>query len=317
MMNTTAPTSNERDMNSTTWTVATFEKATSVQPFQNDPAKSGTAAVGLVIPTSASTPSRPYYVPQFSATTSLILNRIKNSKVGVNVDAGQARHGDSTPSPFDQHADEDTKKAWLFQTQSAILDTPKPEPRASPEHLTLPLPMGAAQLPLLNPSLKRKRPSTTEKVDFTQNTIAFPTPPTVESHPQASRSSGVSDSTSSGTEQCVKCQRSDSLPQNPVFQCIQCYRFWHKLCAPAVSHEISALGFICAGCIQKDDDPQGAQSSPGVHKQRHVDRLREKRLAGLPNGVVLPKADLLGFHGGAASNLAVSAKRYAKLVHND
>lgn len=282
------------------WGDARIEKKDLAASTRDDAVKSSFATEPAVS-SSGPTP-QPHYVPQFSGTTSFILNRINKSQYESN-SAKPVLFGASAASAAshpDQSADGETRKASLFTSQSAVTQPTKPNAQGSQQQGTLPLPMGAIPSPSLNPSLKRKRDPDAEKVDFTQNTIAFPTPV---------RSSNLLSAQVQSIRSCLKCQRSDSLPQNPIFQCQRCHRSWHKQCAsPTISQGGTSMpGSICADCSQNNNENHlDAQSSPGLHKQSHIERMRQKRLSGLPRSVVPPKAELVGFNGGSASSLAVS-----------
>lgn len=112
-------------------------------------------------PTMARTNSdtQPPYVPQFSAATALILDRIKGGSQAFNSALSDASAAIPPPS---KAAYEDARTR-LVQSMNTTLDVSSPKPPGPSEPTSI--------------GIKRERePDEQEPVDFTQNTMVMPPP---------------------------------------------------------------------------------------------------------------------------------------------
>ncbi|KAI8684232.1 hypothetical protein NCS57_00089100 [Fusarium keratoplasticum] len=219
-------------------------------------------------------PDQASYTPQFSSNASIIMDRIKSSR----------------------------QENMLEKSRTEVahdLDATLPVPSASPLLQTLPMSTNptSAAWSSSNAGAKRKRESSTEKVDFTQSTVAFPVAkgtdalqPSLQSRPTVQ------------PVQCSKCEGSAQTSQGPLATCAHCLRSWHHQChAPTITSEAMAASiFVCAACAADQEQAVRLKGKSNQQRQYEVEKLRQKRLAALPRGVVPAKPGLVGFGAGRA-----------------
>jgi hypothetical protein len=266
--------------------------ATHYAPVQNP--SPGEGAGGLNSDHLASRPdTRLPYVPQFSATTSFILSRMKKTDGGLNSALSAISATGLQP---DKQAYEDAKTR-LVQTMNGST-MPLPTTQASVVSSSL-----STLNSFMNGGTKRKRESDVEKVDFSQNTISFPTSTQLPQR-RAPVAAATEDSRESESSQCTVCGLHSSSPSNIIVTCSRCLGSWHQQCAtPQISSEACRSGnFECAGC-----NSAPLEHSEDYQRRLHrIERIREKRLANLPRGIVPAKPELVGFGAGQSSDYAVS-----------
>lgn len=142
------------------------------QPKDSKPNLNGALEAGKSYNASV---SQPPYIPQFSAATSLILNRIKG---GPHSFSSALTDASATVPRPDQDAYDDARTR-LVQSMSTTLEMPPVPERPAPRQW-LSSPAVAKEMPTtdsLNMGVKRKRDVEQVAVDFTQNTIVMPPPP--------------------------------------------------------------------------------------------------------------------------------------------
>lgn len=225
-------------------------------------------------------PDQASYTPQFSSNASIIMDRINSSR----------------------------QENTLEKSRTAVahdLDATLPVPSASPLLQTLPMSANptSAAWSSSNAGTKRKRESWTEKVDFTQSTVAFP----VAKGTDAPQPSLQSRPTVQPT-QCSKCEGSAQTSQGPLATCAHCLRSWHHQChSPTITSEAMAASiFVCAACAADQEQGVRLKGKSSQQRQYEVEKLRQKRLAALPRGVVPAKPGLVGFGAGRAPDSSVS-----------
>ncbi|PFH57349.1 hypothetical protein XA68_15190 [Ophiocordyceps unilateralis] len=222
-------------------------------------------------PSSAlETAERPsLYAPQFADSSSLILDRLRNAMAerGLSSDTGpETRRKDDT------------------------LVMPQNQQKRVGEPLST---------PSLQPSLKRKRTSeSVDAVDFTQNSISLPPLPAPASPQSAvvplSQPKEAADETD---RTCCVCLEALRGPEKTIVTCHVCRSSWHQLCVSASGQDAS---YLCAECkIASGYDK--LQQGNSLHRRQLVNRIRAKRLASLPAGVVPAKPELVGFLARQAS----------------
>lgn len=219
-------------------------------------------------------PDQASYTPQFSSNASIIMDRINSSR----------------------------QENTLEKSRTAVAHDPDatlPVPSASPLLQTLPMSANptSAAWSSSNAGTKRKRESSTEKVDFTQSTVAFP----VANAPQPSLQSRP-------TVQCSKCEGSAQTSQGPLVTCTQCLRSWHHQCySPTITSEAMAASIlVCAACAADQEQAVRLKGKSSQQRQYEVEKLRQKRLAAFPRGIVPAKPGLVGFGAGRAPDSSVS-----------
>ncbi|KAM0427538.1 hypothetical protein ACHAPT_007498 [Fusarium lateritium] len=235
-----------------------------------------TSAAAAAAPLRPLSPDQASYTPQFSSNASIIMDRIKTSRQENTVDKAE------TPVAHD-------------------LDATLSVPSASPLLQTLPMSAnpGSAAWSASNAGTKRKQESSTEKVDFTQSTVAFPVakgsdapqPSLLQSRP-----------TVQPAVQCSKCEGSAQSSQDPLATCTHCLRSWHHQChSPTITSEAMAASiFVCAACAADQEQAVRLKGKSNHQRQYEIERLRQKRLVALPKGVVPAKPGLVGFVAGWA-----------------
>lgn len=244
-----------------------------------------------------STPTTPRqqtsYVPQFSATNSLILNRIKLNSPSANptitTTQVQAYQSNNVASKGTE--------SRPAQNMSDTLRMPLPPSSAShhsPKSRTWDFP---------NAGSKRKRDAPTD-VDFTQNTIHFPW----VDQPKSLPSEGQTQPRELHSRNCSKCDGQSRAPEDTLVECNRCLKFWHQQChSPAVTNEmVKLVGFVCVTCTAEQEQAAKLKGKANHQRRDEIERLRQKRLAVLPQGVVPAKSKLVGFGAGRAPDSAVS-----------
>lgn len=225
-------------------------------------------------------PDQASYTPQFSSNASIIMDRIKSSR----------------------------QENTLEKSRTAVAHDPDatlPVPSASPLLQTLPMSANptSAAWSSSNAGTKRKRESSMEKVDFTQSTVAFPVAKGTDA-PQPSLQSRLTVQPA----QCSKCEGSAQTSQGPLATCTQCLRSWHHQChSPTITSEAMAASiFVCAACAADQEQAVRLKGKSSQQRQYEVEKLRQKRLAALPRGVIPAKPGLVGFGAGRAPDSSVS-----------
>ncbi|KAI9171492.1 Succinate--hydroxymethylglutarate CoA-transferase [Paramyrothecium foliicola] len=265
----------------------------SIQPYVEDLAGVGSA------PIQANTCTRVPYVPQFSTTSSFILSRMNNP----------SNHGKSVA----------TSSLSLQPAIGGSEDAIIPLTKDTDGSMTMPLPTPAnvtsgpsffeqAMAASANRA-KRKRDSDVEMVDFSQNTISFPT-----STPSVNPLPATATEPSKITKNlCSICSQAFSTPQNRLVTCSRCLGSWHQQCvSPSIPDGACAgISFECSDCVipatKLADLPEAEQQ-----RRHRIERMREQRLSQLPRGVVPAKAELVGFGAGQSSTPARSEYFYGK-----
>jgi hypothetical protein len=245
---------------------------------------------------AANSSSNSRYVPQFSATTAFILQRMKSRSQDFSSALSAASA--SVPPPS-QNAFEDAKSR-LVQSMNTTMTMHMP----SSDGARQPWP-GSVDLKL-NQSVKRKRDADDEPVDFTQNTIAFPAQSKSfhESTPPASQSATIVSPTSDfKARRCAKCGIAELSADNKLLDCAQCFSSFHQICLPREhSGALPWTGsFLClecrtAGSLLEQHLPRG---------QERIEKSRQQHLNALSNIAVPAKPELVGFTAGTASDEAV------------
>jgi hypothetical protein len=264
---------------------------------------------------NASLPTTPPYVPQFSATTSLILSRMKRDR-DFSSALSDASAALSRP---DKIVFEDAKTRLVQQMNTMSSTMPAPQPSSQIRQPSLE--------DIVQKGTKRKRPGQggrdgdeAEKkkaVDFTQSTLILP----IQSVPQSTTyAPGTSTTSASSGGMCVKCGLSSSFPSNVLIICIRCNTVCHQGCFPS-SSTVPGTGNsptdICPQCImaaeghiQNQALPPHLQPDDDLRRKQKIERIRQTRLATLPEGIRPAKPELVGFGPGAASDRAVRSKPF-------
>ncbi|UKZ79638.1 hypothetical protein TrVFT333_007398 [Trichoderma virens FT-333] len=246
---------------------------------------------------------RPSYTLQFPSA-SWILDLIKNDE----------EPSSSNPS---------NKSEAVLQTEDERKDVPN-GPNGSSIRDTLTMPISPTHLPLGSAAniiaanqligMKRKREDNEEADDFTQNTMSLPIPaPTpavtlsVTEIPGAVRSDIEA--------KCSKCDESSLGSDNPFISCSSCSRLWHQGCASLLVETEDmqqASRFMCPSCLSMSDNDVANHRTGYSQQQNEIERRRAKNLAALPDDVVPPKEELVGFWAGHASDAALTEYFYGK-----
>ncbi|KAH7163146.1 hypothetical protein B0J13DRAFT_518385 [Dactylonectria estremocensis] len=231
-------------------------------------------------PTELPTPTRQTtYVSQFSTSTNLILKRMKLSSQGSKENSGSR----TTPEG------NNTLKL--------------PMPASSATHQNVPVTPGPdpSNRDPLSASTKRKRDSPTG-VDFTQNTIPFPW----VGQPKSQPSDAQTQPEDAQSQRCSRCDEQSWTPGDALVACSQCLKPWHRRChSPAITNEtIKLLNFVCVTCTADQEQAVRLRGKTNSQRTDETERLRQKRLAVLPRGVVPAKSELVGFGAGRAHDSA-------------
>nr|XP_036582552.1 phd finger domain-containing protein [Colletotrichum truncatum]KAF6791256.1 phd finger domain-containing protein [Colletotrichum truncatum] len=291
----------------------TDNKATSIQvqsedvkptPIQTDLNQSSPAPATAPRPNGeALTPSR--YNPQFSATTQMILSRLKKGNGGST----SPSPGFSTaqlPSPA-KATYEDVKRR-LVEKLSTTMTLPMPTPSPTPAAAVRTLGHTSSAM---SPTVGTKRKRHPEEQDVSPLTRSLPpTESPIVTRPapkQPAKRRRVKDES-----MCVKCQRTSFTDANVIVAC-GCGEAWHQLChEPEISEDVARIraSFKCNTCIQEDKEQaryqieltkyrEAKQEQADLRRQQHeVAKMREKRLANLPSFI---KPELVGFEAGDAT----------------
>ncbi|KAH7171032.1 hypothetical protein EDB81DRAFT_635896 [Dactylonectria macrodidyma] len=153
----------------------------------------------------------------------------------------------------------------------------------------------------LNARTKRKRDSTID-VDFTQSTIPFP----LVDQPKSQSPDAQNQPQESNSQSCSQCDGQSWTPDDALVACIQCLKSWHQQChLPAVTNEmIKLLNFVCVTCMADQTQAVRLRGKTNHQRRDEIARLRQKRLAVLPQGMVPAKPELVGFGAGRAPDSA-------------
>ncbi|KAF7544753.1 hypothetical protein G7Z17_g9696 [Cylindrodendrum hubeiense] len=224
------------------------------------------------------------YVSQFSATNSLILNRLK-------------------PNPRGTGSAASSTQFYAYHSDKAIAEgNGSRPPQNMSDALTMPMPASPAthqpsNWNFLNSGAKRKRDASTD-VDFTQNTISFPW----VDQPKSLPSEVQTQPGEPHPRNCSKCDKQSRTPEDTLVECNRCLKFWHQRChSPAVTNEtVKLLSFMCDTCTAEQEQAVRLKGKVNHQRRDEIERLRQKRLAVLPLGVVPAKSKLIGFGAGRA-----------------
>lgn len=283
-------------------------------PTTTSTVSSGQTAGRSTTATDAS-PTPPRYHQQFSASTQMIMSRIKSGK-------GSNSSLSSTPSNFSVAQPPTPANTSYEDVKRRLIETLDTTPTLRlPQTLgTRPaaLPASTRSHPLSagSPTIGAKRKRATEEHDARPHTRPAPAAePQIVLRPapkQPAKRRRVKDDA-----MCVKCQRTSYTEANVIIAC-GCGEVWHQLChEPEISEETARNrpAFKCSTCIQEDKEQAAyqvelakwrelKQEQAGLKKQQHeVAKMRERRLATLPEFI---KPGLVGFEAGDASTNAVS-----------
>lgn len=223
------------------------------------------------------------YVPQFTTSGSLILNRLRRVRES---------HGepDATIAVPRSEASQPVLPGQILSDTLPI-----------PQHMTLNpqiLAMSEAS-ELFRSGTKRKRDSL-EDADFSQSTIAFPWAdrPKSTAFPLPLQDQGST---------CVRCEGSLQTAENRLVRCDQCLKSWHQQChAPAIPITRELKVFSCTSCTAELDQAASLGENGSLQRRDETERLRRKRIAAFPQNVVPAKPALVGFGPGRASSSSVS-----------
>ena len=298
------------------------------------------------------TPDQPIYLQQFSAATSLILDRMGKGTWKLS----EALSGLSESElPSD--------KAAFVAAKTRLMEN-----MSTSQNITGDGPLGLLQLPPDTPStlasssevieaqqrtLKRKRQDA-EPIDFTQTTIAFPNPlPQTERYPPVSQTlstatpidiiknevsleepspnpsatapallespmSELRNSRNATVRRCNICHQSMSASEDRIVTCRRCNTSSHHHCVPSAKLTIKSgetlSDYLCDSCFRIEKKLGKLSSLGPLPRDNHdVDQLRKQRLAALPEDVQLPpKTKSVGFGGGNATDYQRTEYFYSK-----
>lgn len=201
--------------------------------------------------------SQPPYIPQFSAATSLILNRIKTGSHSFSSALSDASATVMHRPYHDAYEDARARLVQSLNTSSEMSSAPQQRSILKPQSLDAgTTPQEVSTTDSLNAGTKRKRESEHEPVDFTQqNTVVMPPP-----------------------------------RRRPV----------------AASQPRTSVDAAEAGRVESEGlSYYPSQGATDPYRQQKIERVRQKRLAALPKGVIPAKPEQVGFGPGAASDYAV------------
>lgn len=248
---------------------------------------------------AASSRARPAYKPQFSTSSSWILERLRKGETASGTDASGA------PSPLVSAAKGEPSNlaTKLAQPTDSTLDMPSLRPQQPLAGIS---DDSKRLLRFSPPSLKRKRSCDDLEPDFTRSTIPFPStklPQSATSSPHLKEASEPG-----GARQCSSCgQSSLSSGDNAFVTCISCLSLSHLQCASATTDAADNVNYRCLECKTGSvEEQQTGAEDPGPYQRRLlVKRIRNKRLSKLPAGVVPAKPELVGFLARQASDFEV------------
>lgn len=245
------------------------------------------------------------YKPQFSASSSWILDLLRNDDQAVGSSAPPAS---GSVASSEAGADNDVTR------YSQFLDTTLAMPRPSHQH-PLTRASGAAmrQVHSRPPSLKRKRSVDLEETDFTQSTISFLAPPPAKLSPAGRPPPRPGELSKTGsTHLCCVCGRGQSPSgENALVSCSDCRQLSHLQCTSATADSVDETGYLCLDCmaLMRWKKQTGAGNNDAdVEYRQLIDKIRKKRLLKLPAGVIAAKPELAGFLARHSSDSEVSIR---------
>ncbi|KAF4470362.1 hypothetical protein FALBO_2737 [Fusarium albosuccineum] len=144
-----------------------------------------------------------------------------------------------------------------------------------------------------------KQDESSDAVDFTKPTIPFPRSAQSISHQPSTMTQLQA--------QCSKCEGYAQMGQAPLATCVRCLTSYHQQChSPPITNEaITTSQFTCAACAADQEQAVRLKGKANQQRQEEIERLRRRRLAALPRGVVPAKPDLVGFGAGRAPDSSV------------
>ncbi|KAJ6445946.1 ankyrin repeat domain-containing protein 28 [Purpureocillium lavendulum] len=251
--------------------------------------------------------SKPTYAPQFSSAQAWILDRLRNDLASTSKAASQnvpPSNGGSGENDLRPTAE---ASAAGNVTASTLRLPSTGQPSLQQRCLSDVSEVAKRFIHSYSPGVKRKRTTNDSGTDFSQNTIPFKapmrrTPLPASDAPPAGAGAGA------GAQVCSKCSVHTTTPQNFLVVCHGCLKPFHQQCLSLTASSESAPpkpGTFCQECSIKSEEPSGVASAEAQDRQFIVERIRRKRLAKLPLGVVPAKPELVGFHGKQASNAEV------------
>ncbi|KAF7562209.1 hypothetical protein G7046_g1923 [Stylonectria norvegica] len=238
----------------------------------------------------------PSYVPQFSTTNTLIIDRLKR----------QPQNSEGPPSDASQP---DTVTGndvgnRILQSTNTTLAMPRSTHAASQATFAGAWSAGSVPLDAFIHGVKRKSGSTISKVDFAQNTVPFPWVPAVQTSNVLAKSQDEQKGNVTGT--CSSCAETLASSQNLLVACSRCANVWHQNChSPTITGEaIKSSNFVCSACDSEQDTSIRLKGKVDQQRLREIEKLRERRLATLPKDVRAAKPELVGFGARGASDLS-------------
>lgn len=256
----------------------------------------------------SSTPTRPPYKPQFSASTQMVLSRLNKST--SSTPSSPAPTVLTAQTPATPRITYDDVKRRLVESFNTSLTLPLPTP--SPKALSAVAPTSAAAA-----GAKRKRATEDEGP---RRLAHLPSPPEPKiltrpiPRPPVKRKRVKDDG--SGHPMCAKCKRISWTDANLIIPCA-CGEAWHQICHEPEIPEVVARNhsqFKCNTCVEEEKEQakyqrelakyREAKNEQAEWKRQYLDveRRREKRLTMLPDFI---KPELVGFEAGDASSNAV------------
>ncbi|KAM4059798.1 PHD-finger domain-containing protein [Hirsutella rhossiliensis] len=256
---------------------------------------------------AASSQASPAYKPQFSASSSWILERLRNSE--------DAPDSSNVPSLPVSAVKGEPDNLAMQSTQPMASTLAMPEPRAQ-QPLAGVSDIAKRLIHFRPPSLKRKRSSDDLEADFTQNTVPFRVPAPARLPELTTSSLHLKEASELGSARhCSKCGQS-SLPSedNAFIACIGCQSWSHLQCASATTDMADNANYLCLDCKMGPgkEKQTGAEYAEAHERQLLVNRIRNKRLSKLPAGVVPAKPELVGFLAKQASDSERTEYFYSK-----
>ncbi|UNI21157.1 hypothetical protein JDV02_007172 [Purpureocillium takamizusanense] len=247
-------------------------------------------------------PSRSTYSPQFSkARYSWILSRARTAGAGASKTASQ------NEPPSDRNG-EGSKVSSIVAgvAGSPASASTLPMPNSQPPGLWERSMSGMSEvarryIPSYSPDLKRKRASDEADIDFSQSTIPFKVP--ARCAPASIIGASVAPPVS-GSHGCSKCGVQTSTAQNALVVCHGCLKPFHQHClswTDPSENVASRPGTFCQDCLTKSGEQSGGASGESQDRQFIVEKIRRRRLANLPTGVIPAKPELVGFLARQAS----------------
>ncbi|KPM43876.1 hypothetical protein AK830_g2683 [Neonectria ditissima] len=152
----------------------------------------------------------------------------------------------------------------------------------------------------LDAGSKRKRDTPADAVDFTQSTIAFPW----VGQPKNQSTEIQPHTRGHESRDCSKCRGQSQPPGAPLVTCFLCVKSWHQQCLfPAFTGDASwPVSFVCSACQAEGEEGGKLKGKVSQQRRGEIERLRQTRLATLPQGVAPAKSGVVGFGAGRASD---------------